>query len=211
MFNQDFQVASVVVRPSLNRVERDGQRLHLRPKSMEVLALLAAQPGQVATRDELLAAVWPGVSVAEEGLTQCIAEIREALGDNVRQPSYIETVPKRGYRLIVRVEAIGNGEGPASPTDADAPVGPPSTGANAVGIGEGVDVPRARARRLRARLRPALAVPLAIGLAGLGYVAITSVLHHLNTRWAREIALPEIDRLVARDEVAGCLLARAQG
>ena len=106
MFDQDFGVAGVVVRPSLNRVERDGQEIRLRPKSMEVLAFLAARPGRVATRDEVLSAVWPGVSVAEEGLTQCIAEIREALGDNVRQPSYIETVPKRGYRLIVRVEAI---------------------------------------------------------------------------------------------------------
>ena len=200
MFNQDFQVAGVVVRPSLNRVERDGQRLHLRPKSMEVLALLAARPGQVTTRDELLAAVWPGVSVAEEGLTQCIAEIREALGDNARQPSYVETVPKRGYRLIVRVEAIDNGEGPASPTDAGARVGPPSTGANAVGVGEGVDAPHARARRPHARRRLALAVPLAIGLAGLAYVAIASALHGRNVRWAREIALPEIDRLVARDE-----------
>ena len=109
MFDQDFRVAGVVVRPSLNRVERDGQD-PLAPEDMEVLAFLAVRPGRVATRDEVLSAVWPGVSVAEEGLTQCIAEIREALGDNVRQPSYIETVPKRGYRLIVRVEVIGNGE-----------------------------------------------------------------------------------------------------
>ena len=200
MFNQDFQVAGVVVRPLLNCVERDGRRLHLRPKSMEVLALLAARPGQVATRDEVLAAVWPGVSVAEEGLTQCIAEIREALGDNVRQPSYIETVPKRGYRLIVRVEAIGDGEASAAPADAGTLVGPRSIRADAVGIGEPVDRRPARAGRPKAWLRPALAVPLAIALGGLGYVAIASALHNRNIRWAREIALPEIDRLVARDE-----------
>ena len=205
MFDQDFRVAGVVVRPSLNRVERDGQEIRLRPKSMEVLAFLAVRPGQVATRDELLSAVWPGVSVAEEGLTQCIAEIREALGDNVRQPSYIETVPKRGYRLIVRVEVIGNGEPPTSLAEA-------AHRLHAVAWLKAwpasVDGHRARARP-HARF-PALAVPLAIGLLWLAYTAIASALHDRHVRWARETALPEIERLVSRDEwPAAFSLARA--
>jgi len=70
----------------MNRVERDGQTLRLRPKSMDVLAFLAEHPGQVASRDEVLAAVWADSNVAEEGLTRCIAEIRQALDDDVHRP-----------------------------------------------------------------------------------------------------------------------------
>ena len=108
MFKRDFHLGSCVVRPALNRVERDGQTLRLRPKSMDVLAFLAERPGQVASRDEVLAAVWADSNVAEEGLTRCIAEIRQALDDDVHRPAYVETVPKRGYRLIVPVEQVAD-------------------------------------------------------------------------------------------------------
>jgi TolB-like protein len=96
------------VRPRLSRLERPGRTAHLRPKSMEVLLFLAKRPGQVATRAELLDAVWPGVSVAEEGLTRCIADIREALEDASQHPTFVETVAKRGYRLIAPVEPIAD-------------------------------------------------------------------------------------------------------
>ncbi len=194
MFDQDFRVAGVVVRPSLNRVERHGQEIRLRPKSMEVLAFLAARPGRVATREEVLSAVWPGISVAEEGLTQCIADIREALGDNVRQPIYIETIPKRGYRLIVRVEVIGNGEPPAS----GATTGPlPDARASRP---DAVAVPTVPGRRMHRWWRAAVLLPLALGLLGFGYVFGTTALHDRRVRWAHETALPEIVQLVARDE-----------
>ena len=108
MFKRGFHLGSCVVRPALNRVERNGQTLRLRPKSMDVLAFLAERPGQVASRDEVLAAVWADSNVAEEGLTRCIAEIRQALDDDVHRPAYVETVPKRGYRLIVPVEQVAD-------------------------------------------------------------------------------------------------------
>ena len=194
MFDQDFRVAGVVVRPSLNRVERHGQEIRLRPKSMEVLAFLAARPGRVATREEVLSAVWPGISVAEEGLTQCIADIREALGDNVRQPIYIETIPERGYRLIVRVEVIGNGEPPAS----GATTGPlPDARASRP---DAVAVPDGTRCGCTGGGRAAGLLPLALGLLGIRYVFGTTALHDRRVRWAHETALPEIVQLVARDE-----------
>jgi eukaryotic-like serine/threonine-protein kinase len=195
MFDQDFRAGRLVIRPSLNRVERDGQpSVRLRPKSMEVLAFLAARPGRVATRDELLSAVWPGVNVAEEGLTRCIAEIREALGDDVRRPIFIETVPKRGYRLIVPVEAIPITDARARPFALT-----PAVDSLRHEFRPGVALPAPSAPR-RALARMAIAIPVVALAVGLGYAAVTTTVHNRNVRWARETALPEIDRQVARDQ-----------
>jgi DNA-binding winged helix-turn-helix (wHTH) protein/TolB-like protein/Tfp pilus assembly protein PilF len=90
---------------STNELGRDGDRLRIEPKAMEVLAVLAARAGEVVSREELLAAVWPGVVVGDEALTQSIIKLRRALGDNPRAPTYIETISKRGYRLIAPVGA----------------------------------------------------------------------------------------------------------
>ena len=86
-----------------NELVRAGDTVRIEPKAMEVLMVLAARAGQVVSREELLAAVWPGVVVGDEALTQSIIKLRRALGDNPRSPSYIETISKRGYRLIAPV------------------------------------------------------------------------------------------------------------
>ena len=70
---------------------------------MEVLMLLAEHGDRVVSREELLKAVWASVVVGDEALTQSIIKLRRALGDDPRAPSYIETIPKRGYRLIAPV------------------------------------------------------------------------------------------------------------
>jgi TolB-like protein/Tfp pilus assembly protein PilF len=71
-----------------------------------VLVLLADRVGRVVSREELFVAVWPGVVVCDEALTQTIIKLRRALGDNSRAPSYIETISKRGYRLIAPVAQV---------------------------------------------------------------------------------------------------------
>jgi len=81
-------------RPETQRVE---------PKVAEVLVYLARRAGQVVSRDELLTAVWPGVVVGDDALTQAVIKLRKALGDDARRPQYIETLAKRGYRLIAQV------------------------------------------------------------------------------------------------------------
>jgi len=96
-----------------NELGRAGETLRIEPKAMEVLMALAARAGQVVSREELLAAVWPGVVVGDEALTQSIIKLRRALGDNPRAPSYIETISKRGYRLIAPVRQ--GGDAPAAP------------------------------------------------------------------------------------------------
>ena len=75
----------------------DGRETSLRPKTTDLLRVLAAQRDTVITKDALFAAVWPGVSVVEDSLVQCVSEIRAALGAPDRDR--LQTLPKRGYRL----------------------------------------------------------------------------------------------------------------
>jgi DNA-binding winged helix-turn-helix (wHTH) protein/TolB-like protein/Flp pilus assembly protein TadD len=91
------------VDPATNELARGGEVVRIEPKAMEVLMALAARPGEVIGREALLAAVWPGVVVGDEALTQSIIKLRRALGDQPRSPSYIETISKRGYRLVAPV------------------------------------------------------------------------------------------------------------
>jgi TolB-like protein/DNA-binding winged helix-turn-helix (wHTH) protein/Tfp pilus assembly protein PilF len=91
------------VDPERNELRRGEEVQRLEPKVIEVLAHLAARPDRVVPRDELLAAVWPGVVVGDDALTQAIIKLRKALGDDAHRPKYIETISKRGYRLLAKV------------------------------------------------------------------------------------------------------------
>jgi len=95
------------VDPATNELGRADGTVRIEPKAMEVLVLLADRAGRVVSREELFAIVWPGVVVGDEALTQSIIKLRKALGDNPRAPSYIETISKRGYRLIAPVVHVG--------------------------------------------------------------------------------------------------------
>ena len=75
----------------------EGKAVNLRSQSAEVLSVLAARPGEIVSKDALMQAVWPDTFVTDDSLTQCIADIRRALGDDAHV--IVETVPKRGYRL----------------------------------------------------------------------------------------------------------------
>lgn len=99
----EFRFGPWLAQPSLNRLSSDKAVLHLRPRTMDVLVQLAMRAGDVVAREELLEAIWPGQHVEDEGLTHCVAELREALGEHAQHPVMVETIPKRGYRLGVAV------------------------------------------------------------------------------------------------------------
>lgn len=82
---------------------RDNQRIHLTPKAFAILQYLVEHAGRLVTHDELLQAHWPDTFVQPEVLKSQILDIRTALGDSARDASYIETVPRRGYRFIAPV------------------------------------------------------------------------------------------------------------
>jgi len=86
-------------------IGRDGT-VHLEPKVMEVLVCLASNPGHVVEREEILDEVWGKAAVSDEPLTRCIAALRRELGDSIQTPQFVQTVPKRGYRLISSVKPL---------------------------------------------------------------------------------------------------------
>lgn len=80
--------------------------VHIEPKVMQVLEQLAASAGEVVERDRLLDTLWGGRAMSDEPLTRCIATLRRVLNDSPKDPSFIQTIPKRGYRLVCDVEAL---------------------------------------------------------------------------------------------------------
>jgi DNA-binding winged helix-turn-helix (wHTH) protein len=117
-FAADFRMGEWLVEPSLDRLSRDGTAVHLRPQLTDLLVLLARHAGRTVSKDVILSTVWNGQFVAESGMTRCIAEIRQALGDDARNPKIVQTITKRGYRLVAPVS-------PAAPSELTriAPVG----------------------------------------------------------------------------------------
>lgn len=94
------------------------------PKVMDLLFLLASHPGQVVARERIMLALWPGVVVGDDSLARTVSKLRQVLGDDARAPRYVETISKRGYRLLANVQAID----PSATTQVDdagiAPVTP---------------------------------------------------------------------------------------
>ncbi|MFT3820416.1 MAG: winged helix-turn-helix domain-containing protein [Rubrivivax sp.] len=129
---------------------KNGADIPLRRKSFALLAYFAAHPGRLLSKDELMAALWPGVVVTEDSLVQCVGELRAALDDRGQQ--LIKTVPRRGYRFDATVERVE--PSPAAPVQPAAAASPPAA------------VP-APSRRFKAA-RPALLALLLLGCAALG-------------------------------------------
>jgi DNA-binding winged helix-turn-helix (wHTH) protein len=103
----DFLLGDWVVRPSRNRLEREAEIVHLEPKVMDLLVFLAARAGQVVPKTLLIDEVWQTEFIADSALTRAVGELRRALGETAREPQYLETITKRGYRLMATVEWVG--------------------------------------------------------------------------------------------------------
>ena len=99
---EHFRLGEWSVSPTLNQLARNGAVVHLRPKVMDVLVYLA-EHGGVVPKEEIIAAVWAKEFLAGTALSRAVFELREVLGDEAQQPRYIETIAKRGYRLIAPV------------------------------------------------------------------------------------------------------------
>jgi len=101
----DLRIGNWVVAPSLNSISCEGRTVRLEPKVMRVLLCLAKHPGETLSKEQLFQAVWPNIAVTEDVLKRCIAELRRAFEDDAREPRIIETISKRGYRLVAPVTA----------------------------------------------------------------------------------------------------------
>ncbi len=107
---RSFRFGDWLVQPSLNTLSRGETVLRIRPKVMDVLVLLAEHAGEVLSKDAIIDTVWAKKFLADTALSRAIFELREALGDEAHGPKYIETVPKRGYRLVAPVTPVAEPE-----------------------------------------------------------------------------------------------------
>lgn len=99
--HQGFQLGSLVIEPDLGIVIRNGQRYHLAPKAMEVLLYLSSTNGVIVSREQILAFAWGDNYAAKTNVTHVISEIRHVLDDHKECPTYIQTIPRKGYRMLL--------------------------------------------------------------------------------------------------------------
>jgi DNA-binding winged helix-turn-helix (wHTH) protein/tetratricopeptide (TPR) repeat protein/TolB-like protein len=95
-----------VLDPEAGGLLKNGRPVPLAPKPFETLLLLASRTPRLVSKSELMEALWPGTFVTEDVLVQCIVEIRRVLGDSAREPRFVATVPRRGYRFLAEVVVL---------------------------------------------------------------------------------------------------------
>jgi TolB-like protein/DNA-binding winged helix-turn-helix (wHTH) protein len=100
-----FRLGSWLVQPSLNAISRNGTTVQLEPKVMSVLVCLAEHPGETVSKEQLLQKVWPDTFVGDGVLTRSIFELRRVFEDDAKEPHVIQTIAKRGFRLLAPVTA----------------------------------------------------------------------------------------------------------
>lgn len=116
---REYLVNGDIVSPSTNEIIHNDEVVRIEPKSMEVLVYLFDHAGQVVSREQILDAIWDTVTVGDDSLTNAIIKIRRAFGDDARAPKVVETIPKRGYRLIAEVVVVAENE-PVAKTNSKA-------------------------------------------------------------------------------------------
>src|SRR5215831_2221339 len=107
MVSGTFRVGEFLIEPQLNTIARDNQSTRLEPKVMQLLQRLSDTAGEVVSKEQLMQAVWTDTIVTDDVLTRAISELRKAFGDDSKEPRYIQTIPKSGYRLIAHVSYNG--------------------------------------------------------------------------------------------------------
>ena len=100
---REIRVGEWLIEPDLNRMTRADRQVVLEPKAIEVLLFLVKHAGDVLSKKEIIKTVWSDTFVSDGVLTYCISELRKAFGDDAKNPQIIQTIPRRGYRLIAQV------------------------------------------------------------------------------------------------------------
>jgi TolB-like protein len=109
-----LRIGDWLVNPLSGDLSRGEERVRLEARTMRLLLCLAEHPGEVVSIDSLLSQVWSGVVVTPDSVYQAVAGLRKLLGDDAKQPAYIVTVPRLGYRLVAPVDL--DVDTPASPS-----------------------------------------------------------------------------------------------
>jgi TolB-like protein/DNA-binding winged helix-turn-helix (wHTH) protein len=97
---KNYRLGQLVIKPELGEFEKNGEPVHLDPILMAILVHLIQAAPDIVSSEELLDQFWNNTVVEESTIHRRISQLRQALGDNARNPIYIATIPKRGYRII---------------------------------------------------------------------------------------------------------------
>ena len=191
----DFFIGPWRVQPAANRMSRGDEVVRLEPKVMQVLVCLAEQAGEVVARETLIARVWPDVFVTDDVLHRAVRELRRVFGDSSAEPRVIETIRKRGYRLMVGTGAAED----AARVAADAPIELPApTVPSAPAAGLASPAPRARRWSM-----PAMAAALLVvsGVMTTGLLFRDDTVTEAHPRFAALVSGPlnESDPAIAPD------------
>lgn len=114
---EPFRVGDWEVWPLEGELKRQGKQKSLEPRVMQLLVYLAEHAGVVVSADQLLIDVWKGPFYGDNPVYKCVALLRRALGDDASAPRYVETLRKRGYRLIAEVSGVGDASHQAKPRE----------------------------------------------------------------------------------------------
>jgi transcriptional activator of cad operon len=98
-----LRVGAWCVNPRSGEISRNGETAQVEVRTMRLLVCLAEHAGEVVSVDDLLDQVWAGVTVTPDSVYQAVASLRRLLGDDPKQPTYIATVPRLGYRMVATV------------------------------------------------------------------------------------------------------------
>ncbi len=111
MVSTDFRLGEFIVQPQADRLlkTQGTVRIDLEPRAMAVLLALVEQSGCVVSSEELVHLVWHDRPLGDNPVYKVILKLRRALGDEAREPRYIETIPRKGYRLLVAPAPVGDG------------------------------------------------------------------------------------------------------
>ena len=107
---REFRIADWLVDPGSGEIRQGEEIVKLEPRAMDLLVLLAAHADQAVSREQILDQVWHGVIVGDDAVTAAIIKLRKALGDDSKNPRFIQTIPKKGYRLIAAVQPLADSE-----------------------------------------------------------------------------------------------------
>jgi transcriptional activator of cad operon len=133
-------VGEWLVDPTSGEISREGQTTRLEVRAMRLLLCLADLPGEVVSIEELLNRGWGEVVVSSDSVYQAMTSLRRQLGDAAKQPTYIETVPRLGYRLVAKVRRLPGSQESQPSHRSQAQAGKPAPGASRVRAGLAVAI-----------------------------------------------------------------------
>jgi transcriptional activator of cad operon len=186
------------VDPPSGQISRNGETVRVETRSMRLLLCLAQQPGDVVSIDSLLDQVWPDVTVTPDSVYQAVTSLRRLLGDDTKNPIYIATVPRLGYRMVAQVSPwtedldAGLKEQSIVSTSSNVPLTPPARDSMPANIKPSIAGAQMRPPRIRASLL--LIAGAFIGLALVAALAFRVKLARENPTSSASVAvIPFLD------------------